>query len=132
MDMVQIWPQPYRTVGKIFCTVYGHIVTVVSVMVRCTSLLVHGSMSVRTMKKSLPRRIQTQRATSSLPKASTSQATKKPYTPYLPSSKGLLFLYQCIAPHLYQIDLQLKPGEYFLKRPAKDEAILSIKYKISQ
>ncbi len=35
---VQIWHQPYRTIGKIFCTVYGRIVTVVSVMVWCTSL----------------------------------------------------------------------------------------------
>ncbi len=38
MDTVQIWHQPYCTIGEIFCMVYGHIVMVISITVWCTSL----------------------------------------------------------------------------------------------
>ncbi len=63
-----------------------------------TGSLVHRSTSVKTTKKSLPsgmKKMQTQndpRVTAGLPEASTSKATRKPYTPFPPSSEGLLFL----------------------------------------
>lgn len=89
--------------------------------------VVHGSTSVRTTKKSLPRRIQTQLAN---PKHQCHRQPRNCILPTrLPRKVSFFFLCQRIAPHLYQVDLQLKSRECVLKRPAKEARETSTKRK---